>query len=138
MAPLTNAQRRELIQQASQVRQSAYAPYSRYQVGAALLCQDGRIFVGANVENAAYPSSMCAERVAVFTAVTAGARQFAAVVVATANGGTPCGGCRQVLAEFGLETIVILVDETGRVVSETALADLLPGAFLPKDLDSEK
>ena len=135
MAPLTNAQRRELIQQALQVRQSAYAPYSRYQVGAALLCQDGRIFVGANVENAAYPSSMCAERVAVFTAVTAGERQFAAVVVATANGGTPCGGCRQVLAEFGLETIVILVDETGRVVSETALADLLPGAFLPGDLE---
>ena len=134
MAPLTNAQRRELIQQALQVRQSAYAPYSRYQVGAALLCQDGRIFVGANVENAAYPSSMCAERVAVFTAVIAGERQFAAVVVATANGGTPCGGCRQVLAEFGLETIVILVDETGRVVSETALADLLPGAFLPGDL----
>jgi cytidine deaminase len=134
MAPLTNAQRRELIQQALQVRQSAYAPYSRYQVGAALLCQDGRIFVGANVENAAYPSSMCAERVAVFTAVTAGERQFAAVVVATANGGTPCGGCRQVLAEFGLETIVILVDETGRVVSETALADLLPGAFLSGDL----
>ena len=134
MAPLTNAQRRELIQQALQVRQSAYAPYSRYQVGAALLCQDGRIFVGANVENAAYPSSMCAERVAVFTAVTAGERQFAAVVVATANGGTPCGGCRQVLAEFGLETRVLITNDQGVVVWETTVADLLPGAFQPDDL----
>jgi len=135
MTALTSEQRSDLIQHALQARHAAYAPYSHYQVGAALLCADGRIFLGANVENAAYPTSICAERVAVFTAVTAGARQFTAVVVATANGGTPCGACRQVLAEFGLDTLVILVDETGRVVSETDLAALLPGAFLPKDLD---
>ncbi len=135
MTALTSAQRRDLIQQALKARQAAYAPYSHYQVGAALLCADGRIFAGANVENAAYPTSICAERVAVFTAVTAGARRFKAVVVATANGGTPCGACRQVLAEFGLDTRVILVDETGSVVSESDLAALLPGAFLPKDLE---
>ena len=135
MTALTSEQRSDLIQHALQARHAAYAPYSHYQVGAALLCADGRIFLGANVENAAYPTSICAERVAVFTAVTAGSRQFTAVVVATANGGTPCGACRQVLVEFGLDTLVILVDETGRVVSETDLAALLPGAFLPKDLD---
>jgi cytidine deaminase len=135
MPILTSTQRHDLIQQALLARQAAYAPYSQYRVGAALLAADGRVFLGANVENAAYPTSICAERVAVFSAVTAGARQFNAVVVATANGGTPCGACRQVLAEFGLDLTVLLVDDQGRLVSETDLATLLPGAFLPKDLE---
>jgi cytidine deaminase len=134
MPGLTDEQRQLLIQRALQVRQFAYAPYSHYAVGAALLSPDGRIFVGANVENAAYPTGMCAERVAVFTAVTAGVRQFTAVAVATANGGMPCGSCRQVLAEFGLDTLVLIVNETGRLVTEVTLEDLLPGAFLPKHL----
>jgi cytidine deaminase len=134
MPGLTDEQRQSLIQRALQVRQFAYAPYSHYAVGAALLSPDGRIFVGANVENAAYPTGMCAERVAVFTAVTAGVRQFTAVAVATANGGMPCGSCRQVLAEFGLDTLVLIVNETGSLVTEVTLEDLLPGAFLPKHL----
>ena len=132
---LTDEQKNALIQAALEARKWAYAPYSNYPVGAALLTTSGRIYDGVNVENAAYPTSICAERVAVFNAVTSGARQFSAIVVATANGGTPCGSCRQVLAEFGLETTVIIVDEQGRVVSQASLADLLPGAFLPKDLE---
>lgn len=134
MPGLTAEQRQSLINQALQVRQAAYAPYSHYQVGAALLAADGRVFVGVNVENAAYPTGMCAERAAVFAAVTAGVRQFSAIVVATSNGGMPCGACRQVLAEFGLDTLVLIVNESGQVVSEQPLADLLPGAFLPGHL----
>ena len=77
---------------------------------------------------------MCAERVAVFKAVSEGEREFEAIAVVTSNGGTPCGSCRQVLAEFGLETMVLVADETGRVVLETSVRDLLPGAFTPRDL----
>ena len=123
-----------LIQAALQMRQRAYAPYSHYAVGAALLTASGRVFMGCNVENAAYPSSMCAERVAVYKAVSEGEKQFTAIVVATENGGTPCGGCRQVLAEFGLDTVVLIVDGEGAVRQETTVRDLLPGAFGPADL----
>ena len=90
----------ELIQRALTIRDRAYAPYSRYRVGAALLTDSGRIFEGVNVENAAYPSSMCAERIAIFKAVSEGMQEFAAMVVATVNGGSPCGACRQVMREF--------------------------------------
>lgn len=131
---LTPELRQELIRQALQARQFAYAPYSGYAVGAALLTETGRIFTGANVENAAYPTSMCAERVAVFTAVVSGERKFSAIAVVTANGGSPCGACRQVLAEFGLDTIVLIADQDGKLLAETTLRELLPGAFLPRDL----
>jgi cytidine deaminase len=126
--------RQKLVEQAYQARQLAYAPYSGYPVGAALLAEDGQIFLGANVENAAYPTGMCAERVAVFKAVTSGLRRFLAIAVVTANGGSPCGSCRQVLAEFGLDTVVLIADQAGQVLTETTVGDLLPGAFLPKDL----
>jgi cytidine deaminase len=131
---LTSEMRQELVARAHQARAAAYAPYSEYPVGAALLAADGRVFLGANVENAAYPTGMCAERVAVFSAVTAGARAFSAIAVVTANGGSPCGACRQVLAEFGLDTLVLTADQEGRILSEAAIRDLLPGAFLPHDL----
>lgn len=131
---LTPELRQELIRRALQARQFAYAPYSGYAVGAALLTETGQVFTGANVENAAYPTSMCAERVAVFTAVVSGERKFSAIAVVTANGGSPCGACRQVLAEFGLDTIVLIADQDGRLLTETTLRDLLPGAFLPRDL----
>ncbi len=127
--------RKELIEKALKVRGNAYAPYSNYQVGAALLTANGKIFTGVNVENAAYPDSICAERSAVFNAVSAGERDFVAIVVATRNGGTPCGSCRQVLSEFGLDIEVILVDEDGNLVRQNSVRDLLPGAFLPQDLD---
>jgi cytidine deaminase len=131
---LTDDQRQELIRQAQEARLRAYAPYSNYKVGAALLTRQGDLFCGTNVENAAYPTSMCAERVAVYKAVSEGQRQFQAIAVVTGNGGMPCGSCRQVLAEFGLDTIVLVADSAGRLLLETSVADLLPGAFGPSDL----
>ena len=91
----------KLIESARAARTWAYTPYSHYAVGAALLTESGKIYEGVNIENAAYPTSICAERVAVFKAVSEGERDFSAIVVMTDNGGTPCGSCRQVLAEFG-------------------------------------
>lgn len=131
---LTSELRKKLIQQALEVRQNAYVPYSHYHVGAALLTSSGNIYKGCNVENAAYPTSMCAERVAVFKAVSEGEHEFEAIAVVTSNGGTPCGSCRQVLAEFGLHTVVIIADEKGQVRYEASLSELLPGAFTPEDL----
>jgi len=131
---LSDEKRQELIQKANQVRSRAYAPYSNYQVGAALLTKNGQIFTGVNVENAAYPDSICAERSAVFSAVSAGERDFEAIAVATRNGGTPCGSCRQVLSEFGLDIVVLLTDENENLLQEKTVRELLPGAFLPQDL----
>jgi len=127
--------RQQLIEAACQARRWAYAPYSKYPVGAALLTTSGKIYDGVNVENAAYPTTMCAERVAVYKAVSEGERDFQAIVVVTENGGTPCGSCRQVLAEFGLDTLVIVARADGSLVSETPMRDLLPGAFTPADLN---
>ena len=122
----------DLAEVARAARARAYAPYSRYHVGAAVRADDGRVFSGCNVENASYGLSMCAERTAIFGAVAAGATQVKAVAVATEDGGTPCGACRQVLAEFappdGSPLVVLLVDAAGRV-RETTLAALLPDAF---------
>jgi cytidine deaminase len=131
---LTDDLRTLLIQMAIKVRQRAYAPYSNYKVGAALLTSSGRYFTGCNVENAAYPTSLCAERVAVFKAVSEGEREFVAIAVVTGNAGTPCGACRQVLAEFGLETRVLIADAEGSLKQETSLSELLPGAFGPGDM----
>lgn len=134
---LNDEVRQQLVEAATQARKWAYVPYSHYAVGAALITDSGKVYDGVNVENAAYPTTMCAERVAVFKAVSEGERNFTAIAVVTSNGGTPCGSCRQVLAEFGVNTIVIIADETGNVVTETTVADLLPGAFLPQDLARE-
>jgi cytidine deaminase len=131
---LTNDTKAQLIQAASDARQWAYAPYSNYLVGAALLTASGRVYDGVNVESAAYPTTMCAERVAVYKAVSEGERNFIALAVVTANGGSPCGSCRQVLAEFGLDTLVIMADDKGKIVRELTVAELLPGAFRPTDL----
>lgn len=131
---LTKDLRRKLIELALEARERAYAPYSNYRVGAALVTSSGRFFTGCNVENAAYPTSLCAERVAVFKAVSDGEREFTAIAVVTSNGGTPCGACRQVLAEFGLETVVLIADAEGNLKQEATLSELLPGAFGPGDL----
>ena len=131
---LSNEQREQLIEAALAARKWAYAPYSKYKVGAALLTASGKIYAGVNIENAAYPSGICAERVAVYKAVSEGEREFNAIVVATHNGGTPCGACRQVLAEFGLDTEVIIVNDKGAVIEETSVKDLLPGAFTSSSL----
>ena len=134
MTSLSDKERRALIDLANEARRRAYAPYSNYPVGAALRTKSGRIFTGCNVENAAYPTGMCAERIAIFKAVSEGEREFEVIAVATSNGGSPCGGCRQVMAEFGLDTIVLIGDGEGRLMQETTVAGLLPGAFTPKDL----
>lgn len=131
---LTNNHRRNLIATALAVRQRAYSPYSRYAVGAALLTDSGKVYTGVNIENAAYPTSICAERVAVFKAVSEGDLHFQAIAVATTNGGTPCGSCRQVLSEFGLDTQVLIVNDKGEVLQESSVSELLPGAFGPEDL----
>ena len=131
---LTNELRAKLIQLADEARERAYAPYSNYWVGAALVTPSGMYFTGANVESAAYPTGMCAERVAIFKAVSEGEREFVALAVVTSNGGTPCGACRQVMAEFGLDTIVLIADTQGNLKQEASVSELLPGAFGPGDL----
>jgi len=133
-ANMNDEQRQDLVEYAQRVRRWAYVPYSKYAVGAALLTASGKIYDGVNIENAAYPTTICAERVAVFKAVSEGEREFVAIAVVTSNGGTPCGSCRQVLSEFGLDTQVIIADETGRIHQETTVGGLLPGAFRPDDL----
>jgi len=132
---ITDKLKDDLVQTAVKIRQNAYAPYSNYFVGAALLTSSGKVYSGVNVENAVYSATVCAERVAIFKAVSEGAREFQAVAVATENGGSPCGSCRQVLAEFGLDTIVLIADRDGNLVQETTVGDLLPIAFTPKDLE---
>jgi cytidine deaminase len=132
---IDNNQQQSLIQAAQHAQQKAYAPYSRYLVGAALLTRSGKIYTGANVENAAYPTSMCAERVAVYKAVSEGEKEFLAIAVVTTNGGMPCGSCRQVLAEFGLQTEVLIASSDGQLIRKTTVAILLPGAFGPEDLN---
>ena len=133
---ITNQEKQSLIDLANTARQRAYAPYSNYPVGAALRTKTGRIFTGVNVENAAYPQTMCAERVAVFKAVSEGEKEFEVISVVTDNGGSPCGGCRQVLAEFGLHTIVLMADRNGKLIKETTVRELLPEAFMPEHLKS--
>ena len=137
MITLTDEERRSLIDLANEARRRAYTPYSKYKVGAALRTGSGHIFTGCNIENAAYPTCVCAERVAVFKAVSEGERDFEVIAVVTPNGGSPCGSCRQVMAEFGLDTLVLIADGEGRLVQETTVGGLLPGAFTPKDLEQQ-
>jgi cytidine deaminase len=131
---ISEQEKQSLIDLANTARQRAYAPYSNYPVGAALRTKSGRIFTGVNIENAAYPHTMCAERVAIFKAVSEGEKEFEIISVVTDNGGSPCGGCRQVMAEFGLDTIVLMADGSGKLIKETTVKELLPEAFTPDHL----
>jgi cytidine deaminase len=121
----------EIVKAAVDVRQRAYARYSNFLVGAAILAGDGKFYTGCNVENGSYGLTICAERAAVFSAVAAGQRRFELLAVATGRGAAPCGACRQVLAEFAPELPILLVD-VGRsdAIVEVNLRDLLPGAFV--------
>lgn len=120
----------QLIEAALAARQLAYAPYSKFLVGAAVLAEDRTIVAGANVENASYGLTICAERVAATAAVAAGSRQLLAVAIATTGGASPCGACRQVLAEFGGSMDVMLVDaDDPTQVRVTSLDQLLPEQF---------
>ena len=125
----------DLIRAALAARKNAYAPYSKFQVGAALLAKDGRVFTGCNVENASYGATNCAERTAVFKAVSEGCREFDAIAIVASSGdfASPCGICRQVLAEFMPEGKVILdSDEKGMVTY--SVRELLPLGFTSKDI----
>jgi cytidine deaminase len=135
---LTKQEKQSLIDLANEARRRAYAPYSNYRVGAALRSKSGRVYTGVNVENAAYPAGICAERTAVFKAVTEGEREFEVISVVTDNGGSPCGSCRQVLSEFGLDTIVLIADGAGTLLKETSVRELLPEAFGGRQLGTSR
>jgi cytidine deaminase len=133
---LDDATARMLLERARQARQNAYVPYSRFPVGAALLAEDGEVITGCNVENASYGLSNCAERTAIFKAVSEGRSRFRACAVVGPQDDVacaPCGACRQVLSEFGLDMLVIAPAGDGYTV--TTMAELLPGAFTPARLE---
>jgi len=123
-----------LLKLAAEARTSAYAPYSKFRVGAALLAENGDIFTACNVENASYGLTLCAERVAVGKAVSEGCHDFSAIAISAPGGATPCGACRQVLNEFTPDMKVYLGDEKGACIRETTLDALLPCAFGPENL----
>ena len=137
MTQLTNEEKRLLIDLANEARRRAYVPYSNYRVGSALRTKTGKVYTGVNVENAAYPTTMCAERIAIFKAVSDGELEFEVISVVTDNGGSPCGSCRQVLAEFGLDTIVLIANGKGELIKETTVGELLPEAFQPQHLEKK-
>ncbi len=118
-----------LIQAAIAVRERAYAPYSNFRVGSALVTPDGQLFVGGNVENASYGLAICAERAAICAAVAAGHQQFAAVAVASSGGVSPCGACRQVLMEFGDMSVILVDVDQEHAVRRHSLSELLPHGF---------
>lgn len=119
-----------LIQAALDVRSHAYAPYSQFLVGAALETASGRIFTGCNVENCSYGLTICAERTAATAAVAAGERDFKRIALALSGSGTPCGACRQFLAEFNPALLITIVDaDAPERIVETDLAKLLPDGF---------
>ena len=126
MTPTVSPQ--QLVAAAQSARRQAHAPYSSYFVGAAVLTAGGEIIPGCNVENASYGGTICAERVALTSAVAQGKRQFSAIAVVTVDGASPCGLCRQVMIELGAEMDVYISDEAGNFRSTTARA-LLPDAF---------
>jgi cytidine deaminase len=127
---------KKLIALADKARGEAYAPYSGFAVGAAILAASGEVYTGCNVENASYGLSMCAERTAAFKAACAGERVFTAIAVVTETGWTPCGACRQVLVEFGPQMRVLAADAEGNY-HEYRLHELLLDSFGPSDLSSD-
>lgn len=126
---------RELVERALEMRRFSYAPYSHFRVGAALECEDGSVYTGCNVENAAYGSSLCAERTALVKAVSEGRRRFVRLAVAgdSADYCWPCGACRQMLREFGTDLEVLAANREGAYVS-VPLEELLPHSFGPETL----
>jgi cytidine deaminase len=137
---MARTSKRDLVRAAAKARQRAVAPYSKFKVGAALLTKSGETVTGANVESASYGLTCCAERVALFNALTAGQRHFVAVaVVARSPGGPmPCGACRQLLAEYAPQAMVWVADSRAlRTIREFSVRELLPAAFLDVPADSD-
>ncbi|RZT22314.1 MULTISPECIES: cytidine deaminase [Fictibacillus] len=127
----------QLMEQAKKAREKAYVPYSKFQVGAALLSSEGKVYHGANIENAAYSLTCCAERTALFKAYTEGDTTFTAIAVVadTKRPVPPCGACRQVISELCPPDMPVYLTNLHGDVQEIAVKDLLPGAFSPEDLN---
>ncbi|MGI9441020.1 MAG: cytidine deaminase [Rubripirellula sp.] len=134
MPKLSDRRIEQLALAAVDVCGRAYAPYSQFEVGAAILMDDGQVVVGCNVENASYGLSLCAERAAAVAAVSAGYRKWRGVAIASVGGVPPCGACRQFLAEFGLNTPIILVNLIDGARTVCNLSELLPRSFAAGDL----
>ncbi|MEC9488546.1 MAG: cytidine deaminase [Halanaerobium sp.] len=132
---LTNEMKERLLAEAWEAREKAYVPYSNFAVGAALLTVEGKVFHGCNIENSSYGLTNCAERSAIFSAVSAGFSDFAALAVVCDSPGpcSPCGSCRQVIAEFGDDILLLLANKKGDLL-ETTISDLLPGYFKCEDM----
>jgi cytidine deaminase len=128
----------ELVRAAAAATEHAYVPYSHYPVGAALLAADGTLYTGCNVENAAYPASICAERVALVKAVSEGRRDFSTIVVVTRDGGSPCGVCRQMLFEFSPDMQVVMARPDGHITAQGSLREFLLHGFGPSHLLSDE
>jgi cytidine deaminase len=128
---------KQLVQEAHAAREMAYVPYSNFKVGAALLAKDGTVYRGCNIENAGYSMTNCAERTAFFKAISEGVRDFAQLVVVADTEGpvSPCGACRQVISEFCDPHMEVILTNLKGDTQKTTVAELLPGAFSPKDLD---
>ena len=126
----------ELMEQSKVARENAYVPYSKFPVGAALLAKDGTVFEGCNIENASFGLTNCAERTAIFKAVSQGVKEFEAIAIVADTDGpcSPCGACRQVIAEFCAPTMPVYLTNLKGDVLETTVEALLPGAFTPEDL----
>ena len=141
MNSFTQEQKEKLIKSALEARTFSYSPYSQYQVGAALLCKDGTIYTGCNIENAGYGPTNCAERTAIFKAVSEGEREFTAIAIAGGRAGEkinsyayPCGVCRQVMAEFCHSDFLIFVVKSESEYMQHTLEELLPNRFGPANL----
>src|SRR4051794_7669338 len=132
--------KQELIKQAKTARENAYVPYSKFQVGAALLTQDGEVYGGCNIENSAYSMANCAERTAFFKAISEGRKDFKALAVIADTPGpvSPCGACRQVISEFCDGDMPVYLTNLNGDLMETTVRELLPGAFKSEDMDNVK
>ncbi|USP94108.1 cytidine deaminase [Bacillus vallismortis] len=132
--------RQELITEALKARDMAYVPYSKFQVGAALLTKDGKVYRGCNIENAAYSMCNCAERTALFKAVSEGNTEFQMLAVAADTPGpvSPCGACRQVISELCTKDVIVVMTNLQGQIKEMTVEELLPGAFSSEDLHDER
>ncbi|MDN6195480.1 MAG: cytidine deaminase [Atopostipes suicloacalis] len=133
---MTKNSKELLIKEANDMLKNAYVPYSNFPVGAAIISKSGEVFTGCNVENSSYGLSMCAERNAIFKAVTEGTREFDKLVVTGNTEGpiAPCGACRQVMSEFCSSDMPVVLTNVKGDTRETTVGELLPGAFTPEDL----
>jgi cytidine deaminase len=127
---------KELIEQSIIAREKAYVPYSKFKVGAALLTEDGKVYQGCNIENSSYGLANCAERTAIFKAVSDGEKKFKAIAIVADTEGpvSPCGACRQVISEFCAPNMPVYLTNLKGNIQQTTIGELLPGAFAPEDL----